>query len=150
MPNIASVLKQEISRIARKETRSEIESVKKATVQHRRYIASLRQQVKLLERQVAALRSQKRSAALAEDGADQADGRQVRFVAKGLRSLRTRLDLSVSELARLIGVSGQTVYNWEAKITKPRSEQLKAIAQLRGMGRREARNRLQEQAEASA
>jgi len=143
MPNIASVLKQEIARIARKETRSEIESVKKATVQHRRYIAALKQQIKLLERQMATLRGKQARPAQA---ASEPDGKQVRFVAKGLRTLRERLDLSVADLARLIGVSGQTVYNWEAKVTKPRIEQLKAIAELRSMGKREARNRLQQAA----
>ena len=78
--------------------------------------------------------------------ASEPDGKQVRFVAKGLRTLRERLDLSVADLARLIGVSGQTVYNWEAKVTKPRNEQLKAIAEVRSMGKREARNRLQQAA----
>lgn len=142
MPNIASVLKQEISRIARKETRTEIESVKKATVQHRRYIAALKQQVKLLERQVASLKAKEAAAPAAADS--EQDGRQVRFVAKGLRSLRERLDLSVSDMARLVGVSGQTVYNWEAKVTKPRNEQLKVIAELRSIGKREAHDRLQQ------
>jgi DNA-binding XRE family transcriptional regulator len=147
MPNIASVLKQEISRIARKESRSEIEAVKKATVQHRRYIAALRQQVKLLERQVATLKG-KEGQTSAQPAANGADGPQVRFVAKGLRSLRERLDLTVAEMARLVGVSGQTVYNWEAKVTKPRSEQLKAIAELRSLGKREARNRLEQESPA--
>lgn len=143
MPNIASVLKQEIARIARKETRSEIESVKKATVQHRRYIAALKQQVRLLERQVATLRARQASPVQA---ASEPDGRPVRFVAKGLRSMRERLDLSVADLARLIGVSGQTVYNWESKVTKPRVEQLKALAELRSIGKREARSRLDQSA----
>ncbi|WGT62477.1 hypothetical protein QHG62_20835 [Variovorax paradoxus] len=35
MPNVASILKAEISRVARKEVRAEIETLKKASVAHR-------------------------------------------------------------------------------------------------------------------
>lgn len=35
MPNIASILKTEISRVARKEVRAEVESLKKTTSQQR-------------------------------------------------------------------------------------------------------------------
>jgi hypothetical protein len=41
MPNAASILKAEISRIARKEVRTEIETLKKASAQHRSSIAAL-------------------------------------------------------------------------------------------------------------
>jgi DNA-binding transcriptional regulator YiaG len=66
----------------------------------------------------------------------------LRFVAKGLRSLRARLGLSAPELARLIGVSDQTVYNWELKKTVPRKSQLATLANVRSLGKREARSRL--------
>jgi hypothetical protein len=42
MPNIASILKTEISRVARKEVRTEIETLKKASTHHRASIAALR------------------------------------------------------------------------------------------------------------
>ena len=42
----------------------------------------------------------------------------------------------------LLGVSAQTVYNWEAKKATPRAAQLEAIAALRGIGKREAQSRL--------
>jgi DNA-binding transcriptional regulator YiaG len=70
------------------------------------------------------------------------DEKQTRFVAKGLVSLRKRLGLSASDLARLIGVSMQSVYNWERKKATPRREQVAAIAALRGIGKREALQRL--------
>lgn len=56
MPNIASILKAEISRVARKEVRTEIETLKKASVAHRSSIAELRRQVSALERSCAASR----------------------------------------------------------------------------------------------
>ena len=55
MPNIGSVLKEEIVRLSRKETRSQIDPSKKATIRHRREIAELKRQVAQLERQIALL-----------------------------------------------------------------------------------------------
>jgi hypothetical protein len=40
VPNIASVLKEEIARVARKEVRSETENLKKASAQYRSEIAT--------------------------------------------------------------------------------------------------------------
>jgi DNA-binding transcriptional regulator YiaG len=58
--------------------------------------------------------------------------------------LRKRLDLSAAELAQLLGVSMQSVYNWEHKKSAPRKEQVAAIVALRSIGKREARRRLEE------
>jgi DNA-binding transcriptional regulator YiaG len=68
--------------------------------------------------------------------------RPVRFVANGLRSLRTRLGLSAKQLSLLLGVSEQSVYNWETKKATPRKEQLAAIIGMRDLGKREAHERL--------
>jgi transcriptional regulator with XRE-family HTH domain len=53
-----------------------------------------------------------------------------------------RLGLSAADLARLLGVSMQSVYNWEHKKATPRKEQVAAIAALRSVGKKEARQRL--------
>ena len=67
----------------------------------------------------------------------------MRFSAKGFATLRTRFGLSAADMGRLLGVSGQTVYNWEGRKSVPRKSQLAALAQLRGLGKREARARLE-------
>jgi DNA-binding transcriptional regulator YiaG len=72
------------------------------------------------------------------------DEKQTRFVAKGLVSLRKRLGLSAADLARLVGVSMQSVYNWEHKKATPRKEQVSAIGALRSLGKREAHQRLKD------
>ena len=55
MPNIASVLREEIVRLARKEMRSEMEGLKKTSAQFRSEIAALKRRVAALEKQVARL-----------------------------------------------------------------------------------------------
>jgi DNA-binding transcriptional regulator YiaG len=138
MPNIGSVLKAEITRLSRREVRGEIEATRKASAQQRRYIAELRRQVAKLEQQMATL--QKRLNA--SSAPSSAPEKPVRFVAKGLRSHRERLGLSAGDYGRLIGVSAQSIYNWEREAAQPRQAQKAALATLRGMGMREAQARL--------
>ncbi|MCC7218263.1 MAG: helix-turn-helix transcriptional regulator [Burkholderiales bacterium] len=140
MPNIGTVLKAEISRLSRKESRSAIEATRKATALHRRDIASLKRQVAQLERQVRLLsrRTQRADSAAAPT----APAKRVRFVAKGLRTQRGRLGLSAAQFGALIGVSAQSVYNWEREQASPRGEQLAKLVALRGIGKREAEARL--------
>ena len=68
----------------------------------------------------------------------------MRFSAKGLHSQRNRLGLSATDFGRLLGVSPQTIYNWEQEAAHPRSEQLGKLAALRGIGKREAGERLKQ------
>jgi DNA-binding transcriptional regulator YiaG len=142
LPNIANILKEEISRLARKELRAETESLKKASAQYRAEIAALKRRVAVLEQQVARIEKRAGKAQVVPVSADAAT--RVRFTAKGLRTLRQRLGLSVSEIAALLEVSAQTIYNWETETTHPRGQQVAAIAALRGIGKREAAARLRE------
>lgn len=146
MPNIASVLKDEIARIARRELRPQAEALKKAVAHQRSEIAALKRRLAALERELAA--SGRRAARGLPAPADAAPAPR-RFSAKGLRALRQRLGLSVVEMGALLGVSGQTIYNWEAASTRPREAQIAAIAALRGIGKREAAARLAAQAPAA-
>ena len=45
MPNVAAVLKAEVTRLARKEVSSQVAPLKKALAEHRRLIADLRRQL---------------------------------------------------------------------------------------------------------
>jgi DNA-binding transcriptional regulator YiaG len=140
MPNIGTLLKQEISRLCRREIRREVGTVKKASAAYRHDIAELKRQVTALERKSTVLA--KRTATAVGNAPATLPDRPVRFVAKGLRSLRTRLGLSAKQLSLLLGVSEQSVYNWETKKATPRKEQLAAIIGMRNLGKREAQQRL--------
>jgi DNA-binding transcriptional regulator YiaG len=142
MPNIGSLLKSEISRVARKEIRAETQPLRKAIGQYRSQIAELKRQVAELQRQIKRQgRAGSRSAAVPEPAED--DGPQLRFSAKGLAAQRKRLGLSAAAVAQILGVSALSVYKWESGKTRPRARQIEAIAQLRKMGKREALKRLE-------
>jgi DNA-binding XRE family transcriptional regulator len=142
MPNIGSVLKLEIQRVARKELRSETQALKTAVTQSRHQIAQLRRQLQALERQLKRQsRGSGRAAPEQEEG--QEPGPSLRFSAKGLAAQRKRLGLSAASVAKILGVSALSVYKWESGKTRPRARQIEAIAQLRGMGKREALKRLE-------
>jgi DNA-binding transcriptional regulator YiaG len=140
MPNIASVLKGEVVRLARKEVRSELEGLKKASAQYRSDIAAMKRQVALLEKQVVRL-DKKASGKVTSEAAPDGSSR-VRFSTKGLAAHRQRLGLSAADMGTLLGVSAQTIYLWEAGKTRPRQQQLAAIAAIRKLGKREAQAKL--------
>ena len=137
MSNIASVLKEEISRISRKEIKKETATLKKSSTSYRSEIAALKRRVQELERQ---LRRVGRGgepagpAAAHEDSVSQG----TRFSAKSMASQRRRLGLSAAECGLLIGASAQSVYNWEEGKARPRAQHLPAIFALRKLGRRQA------------
>lgn len=141
MPNIASALSAEISRIARRELRTETESLKKATAGYRRDIAALKRRLQTLER--LAKSGNRRAAPTAAVSAEQSET-QLRFSATRFAAQRQKLGISAASFAALLGVSPLTVYKWESGKTRPRRAQLEVIAAARKLGKREAMARLEE------
>jgi len=137
MPSVLPVLSQYVRRIARREIRTETSRTRRASTQHRRDIAALKRLIKSLADRLAVVEKHggHKSPTLSTASAS-ADN--LRFRVDGLRSHRSRLGLSARDYGKLIGVSGLTIYHWEAGKAKPRRKQLPAIAAVRKMGRREA------------
>ena len=135
MPNIASVLKSEITRIARKEIRAEVEGLKKAVSSHRSEIAALKRRAQSLEQELRRLDKslpKKAPAATAESSAP------VRFSPKDLASQRQRLALTIDGCALLLGTAGKSVYRWETGKTRPRETYWPSIAELRTLSKEQA------------
>lgn len=138
MTSLGSALKNEITRLARKEIRAHIDPLKAANSTYRREIAALKRQIALLARQA------KMTGKAISKRVENPEPPATRFVAKGLRSLRTRLGLSAADFGKLAGASGQSIYNWESGKAVPRRSQLTVLAGLRTLGKREAKARLAE------
>jgi DNA-binding transcriptional regulator YiaG len=143
MPNITTILRAEISRIARREIKSESDGLKKANARYRSDIAALKRQVATLEQQVRKLEkvSTKASSPSPKESPTQ-DGRATRFSASGLKKMRERLELSAPVLASILEVSSQSIYNWEQGVSRPNKELIGNIAILKKMGKREVQQRL--------
>jgi DNA-binding transcriptional regulator YiaG len=137
MSNVASALKDEISRVARKEIRRQTSSLKKSSTTYRSEIAGLKRRVVELERQHRRIgRAGQSSSPPAANEDFVSTG--TRFSAKSMAAQRKRLGLSAAECGLLIGASSQSIYNWEEGKAHPRAQHLPAIFALRNLGRRQA------------
>ena len=141
MPNITNILNEEIRRLARREIKSNTGVVRKQTAQYRRDIAELKRQVASLSKAVAFLGKQEKRRVAEQPVGQEVEGR--RFRADGLRSHRAKLGLSAKDYGLLVGVTGQTIYNWEEGKGRPRQQQVSKVAAVRGIGKREAMKRLE-------
>ena len=141
MPNVASVLKSEITRVARKEIRGETVPLKKAVSAYRTEIAALKRRAQTLEQAL------KRLSKVHMPGTDRhpvmEDSKGVRFSAKSLASNRRRLGLTAAQCGLLLDASDQSVHNWESGKTRPLAKHLPAIVALRGMSKKDAAARLE-------
>ena len=147
MPNIATVFKAEIARLARKEVRGNSEGFKKAVAAQRAEITNLKRRIQTLEAVVKRLAknpggSPARTRSVVPSEAAESDSTGLRFRASGMAANRKRLGLSAADFGRLVGATGQSIYAWEAGKAKPRPQALAAIAALRGIGKREVEDRL--------
>jgi DNA-binding transcriptional regulator YiaG len=140
--NIATILKSEISRVARKEVRSELQSLKKTMTKLRSDNAELKRRLLDLEKLVKQLSKgvAKKAAAVPADEF----GKVPRFSAKRLAAQRVRLGLSAANFGKLVGVSGASIYLWENGKARPRASQMPGIAAVRLMSKRDAAAKLAE------
>lgn len=143
MTNFTALLKTEISRLARKEARAEIEPLKKIIAQHKSELSEMKRRLVDLEKVTKKLTTGTRNSPQVGLGSVEPEKTQgLRFRTDGFASLRKKLELSGAEMAKLLGVSIQSVYHWESGKTKPRAAQLAAIAAIRKLGKKEITLRL--------
>jgi DNA-binding transcriptional regulator YiaG len=150
MLKLVNALKEEIRRLARKEVRAQTMTTKRAAASHRREIARLKRMVggygKKLDRLAAQMNHQGEGTAATDAEEDSSN----RFSARSVRAQRRRLNLSAADYGRLIGVTGQTIYQWEQGKSRPRRSQFAVLVSVRGLGRRGAMARLNELSEKRA
>ncbi len=145
MPNIAKVLREEISRISRHEAKVAVTPVRKANAKVRPDVADLKNRVTTLEKEVKRLNivvinlvsTQPAPAAAPVDD-------KVRILGRGVKSLRRKLGLTQEELGKLTGVSLGGVRAWERQkgMLKLKDASKAAIMAIKGIGKAEARKRL--------
>ena len=140
MKNVADALRDQITRLAKKEAKAQVASLKSASAAYRREIAELKRTVTRLERRLRYVERQEKKRVEKAPPKKLAEG--ARFSAKGLKAHREKLGLSAADYGRLAGLSAQTIYSYEAGNSKPRPAQLAKLVAVRGLGKREAERRL--------
>ena len=141
MANLATVIKDEIRRLAKKEAKEHTTSLKTASAQYRRDIAALKHTHAELVRRVAHLeRAQTKGAATLGKVGRQ---RQVRFAPEWVVNHRLKVGLSQADYGRLLGVTGMTIYNWEAGNSRPKAQLLAKWGAVKKLGKREAGSELE-------
>ena len=137
--NLMSVLKAEISRLAKKEAKREVAPVKKVNAGYRGLIAGLRKRIDSLEKELAGV---KRSAPKAEKVLASKTQPEGRFwiTGKGVRAMRKKVGLTQVKFGKLVGVSVPTVVNWEkakGKVEIRKKATMARLQGLKGKGKRE-------------
>jgi len=140
MPNLNAVLNDRIARLSRKEIKSQTGTIRRLTLQHRRDIAGLKRVVDSLQKRLATVEKTAMKTLASEPAPEM--GEKTRYRVDGLIAHRKRLQLSAENYGKLVGVTGLTVYAWEARKSRPRDLQLAKLFAIRGIGRREAEKRL--------
>ena len=150
--NVMSVLKAEISRLAKKEAKGIVAPVKKASATYRGLIAGLRKQVDALQKEVSSLKRAMPKADKVLEAKTEPEGR-FWMTGQGVKAMRKRLGLTQKAFAGLAGVSSQAVVNWEkanGKVEIRRKETMAKIQGLKGKGKREVAAMLPKEPEAKA
>ena len=143
MPNVAQVLRDEITRLARKEIRAACDPLRKQVRALRQTVKSQQETITRVDKALAkvATLSSDTSASLY---APEEEKTRARVTPASIKRHRTRLKLSQAELGTLLDVSTNTIVRWEAGTSKPRVQHRAALLKMRGLGRREVTKMLEE------
>ena len=144
--NIAQVLKAEIARISKKEAKALSSPTRNTTIILKKTVANLKTRLATLEKSNKELIKQVESLVAAIPKPVEEPEAKGWISGKGVKSLRKKLSLSQAEFGKLVGVSTGAVVQWESKtgMLKLRDATKKAIIGVRGIGKAEARKRLDE------
>jgi DNA-binding transcriptional regulator YiaG len=147
MSNVVKILKAEIARISKREAKSATQGIGKSNTWLRKTVADLKKRLVLLEKEnkrlVAAI---KKYQVAQPEKVEKEEGKKARFTSKGILALRRKLRLSQADFGKLLGATPHAVYLWEKKIgaLNLRDKTKAAILSIRGLGAREAKEKLAE------
>ena len=146
MPKIETVLKSEISRLAKREVKaafsplaSEVRDIKKKLSDLSKKFAPLKKWTREKMREAEEKKAQLK--------APVEEVKKSRLSPARIRGLRIKLGLSQNDMGVLIGVSQGTVVMWESGKFAPRKDKKAALIALRKLGKREVRKVLEKKEE---
>ena len=116
MSELTKILRSEITRVAKREARWLVAPTRKSSIVAKQELVALKRRVAELERTVSNLERSAKAVAAVSKPVDA--GRKIRFSARGVRAQRERLGMSAEDFGTLLGVSSQSIYNWEHGIAR--------------------------------
>ena len=143
MNTFSNAFRAEVVRMARKEFKPELQSMRKTITGHRSEIAALKREVKALASQLKATQRQVKATDAPKAKAVTKDvtpkkSRQIQFNAQALIEKRAALGITQKQMAQLLGASSLSVYKWETGHVHPQAAQLERIAEVLKLGKRKA------------
>lgn len=143
MPNIGTILKEEIKRLSRRTVRPLYASLKRDMAELKRIVSHQKKAIQKLERDNARLLADLTSRISRIPEASEQEAQKVRLSPRIIRAQRARLGLSQGEFGKLLGVSTHSIFLWEKGKASPRPKVKAPFAAVKHLGRRKARQRLE-------
>jgi len=146
MGKMESAIRDEVSRLARREIRSAVGPLLKERARLKGQIADLKKAVQALQKQVAPLVRDQRSRR-STLRATETEMKASRFSPTLIKKLRKRLGLSQEDLGVLVDVTLGAVAAWEQGRSRPSADRRSSMIALRKLGKREVQDYLKNKAQ---
>jgi DNA-binding transcriptional regulator YiaG len=146
MANVAKALKEEISRISRKEARSAVDPIGKSQTTLKKVVADLKKRLVSLEKENKRLVVVIGKEEVKASPKSSEEPEKGRLTPKSIRSLRSRLALTQADFAKLVGASPYSVHLWETKegALNLRDKTKAALLSISRFGAKDAKGKLAE------
>lgn len=144
MPNYASVLNDEIARIARKEIKAEVTPLLKKILELRKKVSSQAKQIADLEAKLTKFEKELGIEDVIPVILSEEEVNKARVTPQYIANVRSKYELSRNDMALLLDVNANSIYLWETGRANPRTEAKAKIIQLRDMGKRKVTELLNE------
>jgi DNA-binding transcriptional regulator YiaG len=143
MGKLEGMIKSEILRLAKRETRKVSLPLSKDVRTLKSVVSQLRKSVSTLEKLAAQQQKELRKGKVPLEAAPD-EVKKSRFSPRLIRNLRKRLGITQKEMAILAGVTVGAIYQWEQGIFEPRGQKKGVLVALRKLGRRAVKKLLEE------
>ncbi len=143
MGKLEGLIKSEIVRLAKRETRKVSLPLSRDVRTLKSVVSQLRKSVSALEKLVAQQQKELRKGKVPLE-APLDEVKKSRFSPRLIRNLRKRLGVTQKEMATLAGVTVGAIYQWEQGIFEPRGKKKGVLVALRKLGRRAVKKLLEE------
>lgn len=144
MPNYASVLNDEISRIARREIKAEVTPLAKRNLELRKKVSTQAKQIAALEAKLSKFEKALGIEDVIPVSMTEEEVNKGRVTPKYISNVRSKYELSRNDMAFLLDVNANSIYLWETGRANPRWEAKAKVIQLRNMGKRKVNELLDE------